>query len=106
SRDPTPDLAFSPDSSRVAEVRHPAFLRTGPTSQAVLWNADGKMRTMFLPIPALRHHIAFSPDGKKLLTWGRERNSVGQIRNAATGTLMRTMKGKVASVAAVAFNGD
>jgi serine/threonine protein kinase/WD40 repeat protein len=106
SRDPSPDLAFSPDGARVAEVRHPTFLRTGPASQAVVWDAEGNVLAAISPSVARHHHVAFSPDGKRLVTWGGDRNSVGEVWEAATGKLLRTLKGQVAPVAGVAFNGD
>jgi serine/threonine protein kinase/WD40 repeat protein len=106
SQDPAPNLVFSPDGSRVAEVRHPTFLRAGPSSQGVVWDAEGKILAQFSPAWAQHHHVAFSPDGNRVLAWGQGRNSVGQIWDAATGNRLRTLSGQVAPVSAVAFKGD
>jgi serine/threonine protein kinase/WD40 repeat protein len=106
SRDPSQDLAFSPDGARIVEVRHPTSRRTGPASQAVVWDAMGNVLATITPGVARHHHVAFSPDGQRLVTWGGDRNSVGEVWEAATGNLIRTFKGQVVPVAAVAFNGD
>jgi serine/threonine protein kinase/WD40 repeat protein len=99
-------LVYSPDGARLAAVQfHRALPSGAPSSQATVWSAEGKVLATFRP-PARVAYLSFSPDGKRLATWGGEGSSVGTVWDVATGEAVQTWKGPVSPVVGAAFSAD
>ena len=93
SYDEVTSVAFSPDDH---------FVLTGSASGARLWNAATGLQIRLFEDNSLS--VAFSPDGRELVTGGMNRTPV--LWDVSTGLKIRTFPGHTDKVNAVAFSHD
>jgi WD40 repeat protein len=99
-------VAFSPDGKRLLTGSGvPDFLKREKSGEAKLWDADKG-----LEIRSLKGHtdritsVAFSPDGKRLLTGSYDQTA--KVWDAETGQEIRSLTGHTAYLSSVAFSPD
>ena len=93
--DPIPDIAFSPDGTKVATARQDATGR--------IWDATTGVELLTLSGHSAEiQSIAFSPDGKWLATGSGD--NTARVWDAATGVLIHTLPGSLGGVTGVAFS--
>ena len=95
--------------SRAAYSPNPdvPLIATGGGIGAVLWNAETGERVRILN--ATGHYVtsvAFSPDGKRILTGSGRPDNTARLWDAATGVEIHTFSGHTSDVNSVAFSPD
>ncbi|MCC6622608.1 MAG: hypothetical protein IT385_15200, partial [Deltaproteobacteria bacterium] len=95
------DMAFSSDG-RLAVIAHDELVLFAPDG-AESWRVEPAL-TGPADNPAFLRAVAFSPDGK-LVAVGHNQSAVGLV-DAATGKLVRSLKGKGTAFSKVAFSPD
>ncbi|MCE9533351.1 MAG: TIGR03067 domain-containing protein, partial [Planctomycetes bacterium] len=96
-------LAFSPDGTRLAAVTDCFDNRFA--SEVKVWDVEsGKEIAAFIAHALWSHSIAFSPDGKRLVTGGGDK--AVSIWNAETGQRLQNLWGHAKYVHAVAYSPD
>jgi len=95
-------VAFSPDGKRIAGSIGSFY---NARKRITLWDATSGVEIMTLSgWHGARPSMAFSPDGKQIVSGGRGKTV--QVWNASTGALERTLTGHTSKTLSVAFSPD
>jgi WD40 repeat protein len=101
SRATVDSLTFSPDGTRLAGCETPHLGKDPP--QRRVW--DLNTGTEVLAFAGAQGFLRFSPDGRRLATWGWG-DSVVSIRDAATGEVVRELRGHPDRLVVATFSPD
>jgi WD40 repeat protein len=91
-------IAFSPDGSTLASGHYDGTIR--------LWDMRTGEQYLAFETKEVVQSLAFSPDGRVLVTGGSYQDSLVRLWSAGTGALLRTLDGHTKGVTHVLFSPD
>jgi WD40 repeat protein len=98
-------MTFTPDSQRLVTFGEDGTVAEWDVSAGRQGEVAAPLVTLKHPVPVLPHrYLVFSPNGKRLAS--ADGDGAVQVRDAATGATLYSLKGHKAAVFSVAFSPD